>query len=229
VKNVIPLLREERELERQFVSEVTGEPDPAAGWSATQVMFHLARWRERLARALTQVATKLTDEPASSPPPNIDEFNDAEMAGAAGASLADEAARSDAALASLIADLETSGERPFKWYAAETTAEAIIRNSYLHPRIHIADQFRERGDVARSDRLCEETAEGLRKADAPGHILGAALFNLASVRATQGRGDEALTLLEQALPMRPDLRAYLPDDSEFASLRESPRFRTLLD
>jgi tetratricopeptide (TPR) repeat protein len=226
VKNVIPLLREERDLERQFVVEVTGQPDPGAGWSATQVMFHLARWRERLSRALAQVAP---DEPVSSPPPNIDEFNDAEMAGAVGASLADEAARSDAALASLIAELETSGERPFRWYAAATTAEAIIRNSYLHPRIHLADQFRERGDVARSDELFEETATELRKADAPGHILGAALFNLASVRATQGRSDEALTLLEQALPMRPDLRAYLPDDSEFASLRESPRFRTLLD
>lgn len=45
MKNVIPLLEEERELERQFVSEVTGESDPATGWSATQVMFHVARWR----------------------------------------------------------------------------------------------------------------------------------------------------------------------------------------
>src|SRR4029077_21162410 len=135
--------------------------------------------------------------------------------------LAGEAARSEAALASLIAALETMGVQPVKWFMATDTAEAIVRNSYVHPRIHIADQFRERGDVPRSDRLFEETASELRKVEAPGNLLGAALFNLASVSATQGRSAEALTLFEEALPMRPDLRAFLPGDPEFAALRES--------
>lgn len=226
MKDVLPLLRAELELERQFTAEVTGKPDPPQGWTATQVMFHLVQWRERLWNALTEAAA---GQPVNAPSGNIDELNDAEMAGADGATLAGEAARSEAALTSLIAMLETMGGQPFKWYTAATVDEAIVRNSYVHPRIHIADQFRERGDVARSDRVFEETASELRKVEAPGHILGAALFNLASVRATQGRSDEALTLLEEALPMRPDLRAILPGDPEFATLRESPRFRTLLD
>ena len=226
MKDVLPLLRAEQELERQFIDEATGTTEPAEGWSAAMVMFHVAQWRERLSNALTEAAA---GRPVNPPTGNIDELNDAEMAGAAQLSLADEAARANAELASLIAILDTTGEQPFKWYAATTNAEAIVRNSFLHARIHLADQFRERGDVARSDRLFEETASQLRKVEAPGHILGAALFNLASVRATQGRSDEALTLLEEALPMRPDLRAILPGDPEFAALRESPRFRTLLD
>lgn len=226
MKDVLPLLRAEQEMERQFIREVTGQPDPPQGWTATQLMFHVAQWRERLWNALTTAAA---GEPVNPPSGNIDELNDAEMAGAPDLTLAGEAARSDAALTSLIAALETMGEQPFKWYMAATTAEAVVRNSYVHPRIHIADQFRERGDVLGSDRLFEETAAELRRVEAPGHLLGAALFNLASVRATQGRGDEALTLLEEALPMRPDLRAILPGDPEFAVLRESPRFRTLLD
>jgi hypothetical protein len=226
VKDVLPLLRAEQELEREFIAEVTDEPDPPRGWTAAQLTFHLAQWRERLRNALSEAAAGRHVNPPSG---SIDELNDVEMAGAGDLTLAGQAARSEAALASLIATLETAGEQPFKWYTAVTTAEAIVRNSYVHPRIHIADQFRERGDVPRSDRLFEETASELRKVDAPGHILGAALFNLASVRATQGRSDEALTLLEEALPMRPDLRAILPGDPEFAALRESPRFRTLLD
>jgi hypothetical protein len=189
-------------------------------------MFHIAQWRERLWHALTETAA---GQAVNAPSGNIDDLNDAEMAGAVHVTLAREAARSDAALTSLIAMLETMGVQPFKWFMAANTAEAIVRNSYVHPRIHIADQFRARGDVPSSDRLFEETASELRKVEAPGHILGAALFNLASVRATQGRSDEALTLLEEALPMRPDLRAILPGDPEFAALRESPRFRTLLD
>jgi tetratricopeptide (TPR) repeat protein len=226
MKDVLPLLRAEQELERQFVVEVTGKPEPPAGWSPATMMFHLSQWRERLWNGLSEA---VAGQPVTPPPGNIDELNDQEIAGAAGASLAAEAARSDAALTSLIALLETDGEQPFKWYMATTTAQAIIRNSYLHARIHLADQFQERGDVARSDRLFEETASELRKVEAPGHILGAALFNLASVRATQGRSDEALTLLEEALLMRPDLRAVVADDSEFAPLRESPRFRALVD
>jgi hypothetical protein len=226
MKDVLPLLRAEQELERQFIAEVTGKPDPPQGWTATQVMFHLAQWRERLWHALTEAAA---GQAVNAPSGSIDDLNDAEMAGAVDVTLAGEAARSDAALTSLITMLETTGVQPFKWFTAANTAEAIVRNSYVHPRIHIADQFRERGDVPSSDRLFEETASELRKVEAPGHILGAALFNLASVRATKGRSDEALTLLEEALPMRPDLRAILPGDPEFAALRESPRFRTLLD
>jgi tetratricopeptide (TPR) repeat protein len=225
MKDVLPLLRAEQELERQFVVEATGRPEPPAGWSPAMTMFHLAQWRERLWNGLIEAEA---GHPVNPPPGNIDELNDAEMAGAAAVSLAVEAARSDAALTSLIALLETSGEQPFKWYMATTTAQAIVRNSYLHARIHLADHFRERGDVSRSDRLFEETASELRRVEAPAHLLGAALFNLASVRATQGRADEALTLLEEALPMRPDLGVVVADDPEFAALRESPRFRALL-
>jgi tetratricopeptide (TPR) repeat protein len=213
-------------VERNFTLEMAGSAPLADGWSPGMVMFHVAKWRERLLNALSAAAA---GHPVNAPAGDIDELNDAEMAGAVELSLADEAARSDAALTSLIAILEAAGEQPFKWYGANTNAEAIVRNSYLHARIHLADQFRERGDVERSDRLFEETASELRKCEAPGHILGAALFNLASVRATQGRSDEALTLLEEALPLRPDLRAILPGDSEFAALSDSPRFRTLLD
>jgi tetratricopeptide (TPR) repeat protein len=226
MKEVLPLLRAEQALERQFAVEVTGKTVATEGWSPAMVMFHVAQWRERLWNALTEAAA---GRPVNAPTGSIDELNDAEMAGAAVLSFANEAARSDAALTSLISMLETMGDLPFEWYTATTTAEAIVRNSYVHPRIHLADQYRERGDVPRSNRLFEEAASELRKVEAPGHILGAALFNLASVRATQGRSDEALTLLEEALPMRPDLRTILPEDAEFAMLRGSPRFRTLLD
>jgi len=226
LKVVIPLLQAEQVLEREFAADMAVEADPPEGWSPAMVMFHLAQWRERLRDALAEAAA---GREVNAPIGNIDELNDAEMAAASRLTLVGEAARSDAALTSLIELLQAAGEQPFNWYLATTNAEAIIRNSYLHPRIHLADHYRERGDAARSDHLFEETASELRKVGAPGHILGAALFNLASVRATQGRSDEALTLLEEALPMRPDLKAMLPGDPEFAALRESPRFRTLLD
>jgi len=96
------------------------------------------------------------------------------------------------------------GDRPFTWYVARRTGEALIRNSYAHLRNHLAEHFIERGDRASGYRIYEESAIELRKGEAPGHILGPALYNVACARAGQGRADEALRLLEEALPMLAD-------------------------
>lgn len=166
-------------------------------------------------------------KPFTAPPQNIDEFNDAELPAGRGMSVEQAAARSDAALGSLLELWHQLGDRPFSWYAAETTAEALTRNSYLHPRIHVANYLKDRGDPVESDRLVQETARELRAAAASPRVLGAALYNLASVRVTQGRNDEAIELLEEAAPMRPDLNSYAIEDSAFESLRDHPRFRGL--
>jgi len=217
-------LRKQQDLEKAFVAEAAGKPEPSSGWTPTMTMFHIAQWRDRLWNGLTETAA---ERPVNAPPGNIDELNDAEMVGATGVSLVDAAARSEAALTSIIAMWETLGDRPFNWYISETTGEAILRNSYLHPRIHIADQFLQRGDAARSQRLTEETASELRAVEAPERVLGAALYNLAAVRATQLRSDEALDLLEESLAMREDLRSGAAANEDFASVRGEPRFRAL--
>jgi tetratricopeptide (TPR) repeat protein len=69
----------------------------------------------------------------------------------------------------------------------------------------------------------------MRRAEAPAHLLGAALYNLAGVRTAQGRPEEALALLEEALPMRPDLNVGAATDPDLAPLRDSPRFHTLIE
>jgi hypothetical protein len=224
VKDVLALLQKQQDLEKAFVAEMAGKPEPTSGWTPSMTMFHIANWRERLWNGLTEAAA---ERPVNAPPGNIDELNDAEMVGSAGVGLADAAARSGAALTSIIAMWETMGDQPFKWYVAETMGEAILRNSYLHPRVHLADQFLERGEAERSHRLTEETANELREVDAPARVLGAALYNLAAVRAAQLRTDEALELLEDSLAMREDLKPAAASDENFASLQGDSRFRAL--
>lgn len=224
MKDILPLLQKERDLEKAFVAEGAGKPEPTSGWTPTMTMFHLAQWRDRLWNGLTEAAA---ERPVNAPPGNIDELNDAEMAGAKGVFLADAAARSEAALTSIMAMWEALGDRPMNWYVAESTGEAILRNSYWHPRTHIAGHFLQWGDAARSDRLIAETVSELRAVEAPGRILGAAVYNLAGVRAKQRRSDQALDLLEEGFGMREDLRAAAAGDGDFASLRGEPRFRAL--
>ncbi len=219
------LLADERELERRLAAGP--QPDTEVnGWSAALMFFHVAQWRGRLLAALADHAQGRS---FSAPPGTIDEFNDAELPAGRNVSLEDAAARSDATLASLIELWRRLGDRPFAWYAAETTSEALTRNSYLHPRIHLANHLMERGEQAKGDTLVEETAVELRSAGAHPRILGAALYNLANVRVTQGRNDEAIALLEEAAPMRPDITSYAIEDKAFEALRDSPRFRRLAD
>lgn len=188
-------------------------------------MFHVNRWRERLRDGLQQ----LRDGQRVTPPPEaIDEFNERELAEGAGVSLDEASKRSEAVALELLGLWRDIGDRPFKWYIANTTGEALIRNSYSHPRNHLAEHFIERGDRPRGSRLYEETAAELRKAEAPGHTLGAALYNVACVRVAEGRREEALALLEEAMPMRDDLRVLAANDRDLAALKDDPRFRSLL-
>jgi len=218
-------LETEREMEREFVAEVRKSEKQPKGWPAALTLFHISMWRERLRNALTDVRD---GRPYPQPPENIDEVNDAEVASGLGVSLADISERSDTLLASLIALSEQLGERPFKWFTAKTTTEALLRNSYIHPRNHIVEYLKENGDEAGAHRLVEAAVSEMREVSAPPLALGAVLYNLAGVRATQGRLDDAIQLLKEALPMRPDMKAGASTDPDLAPLRDDARFKELI-
>ena len=58
--------------------------------------------------------------------------------------------------------------------------------------------------------------------------MGTVLYNLAIVRAQEDRGDDAIELLKEAIPMRPDIKNLAPEDKELGELREDPRFQELV-
>ena len=225
MKDVLHLLESQREAERRFVDEAAGERDFPRGWPAGLLMAHIASWREKLRGSLIEASRK---EPVSPPPIDIDAFNAAELARNAGVGLAEAATRADGLLVDLIDLWATLGDRPFSWFTARTTGEALVRNSYVHPRVHLAEHYLERGDGARGLEIYEETEGELRRADAPGHILGGALYDLAGARVAQGRQDEALELLAEAFAMRDDLRLGAAADPDLAPLKTNPRFRSLI-
>lgn len=220
--DVRSILESERNIERDFVAGDRANPK---GWSAALTMFHFLKWRERVHEALTA----LRDGRAyATPPQNIDEFNDAELATAAQTSLADSAKAADSLLASLTDLYEAVGDRPFAWYRWSTTTEALLGSSYIHPHTHMVEYLKENDDLAGAVRLLETTVPELRRASAPPTILGVEIYNLACLRVAEGRHSDALTLIEESVAMAPRLKAVAPNDPDLTPLYEVERFRAIV-
>ena len=188
-------------------------------------MFHFVKWRERILDALSA----LRDGRAATPPPqNVDEFNDAELAGESQMSLVDSAREADSLLASLIDVYEAVGDRPFSWYRWPTTTEALLGSAYVHPHTHIVAYLKENDDLDGAVRLMETTVSVLRRASAPSMILGLEIYNLACLRAAEGRHDDALGLIEESVALRPNLKEIAPTDPDLAALYDHERFRAIV-
>lgn len=151
-------------MERQFVAEAATEPVFPRGWSSALLLAHIAAWRTRLRDSLIQASRGL---PVSGPPADIDGTNAAQLARDARISLEQAANEADTRLGDLIDLWATLGNRPFSWFTAKTTGEALLRNSYIHARRHLAEHYAERGDQSRAARIKEETTAELRRIDAP--------------------------------------------------------------
>ena len=188
-------------------------------------MFHLGMWRERFLNALVEVRE---GRPYSPPPENIDEFNDEELARGIGTPLTDAGSRSDHLFGEILEVYQRVGHAPFQWYLARTTTEAVLRNSYTHPRTHLHAYLLENGDAAAAHRLFEDAAAEMRGVAAPPIVLGAVLYNLACTRCAQGRLPEAIDLIAESLPMRPDMKEAAASDPDLAPLRDDPRFQALI-
>jgi len=218
-------LEAERKAERDFVEQVSAAEKAPKGWPAALVLFHLGMWRERLRNALVEVRE---GRAFTHPSENVDELNDAELPQGIGTPLADAAARADLLLGELMDLYERLGEQPFQWYASTTTTEAVLRNSYTHPRLHLSEYWKENGSLDRGARLWEDAQTELAAAGAPPRFLALAQYNLACIRALQGKTDAALQLLAEALPVSEVLRAAAPKDADLESLRDDPRFQDLV-
>lgn len=217
-------LEAERKAELEFVAEARQSESAPKGWPAALNMFHIGMWRERMRNALTEISEGRS---YGTPPESVDELNDAELPGGIGTPLTDAAARADHLLGEIMDLYERLGEKSFDWYSSKNTTEAVLRNSYVHPREHLFAYLKENGLSERAIGLWEEGLSDMQKISAPPIVMGAVLCDAAIVRVMQDRHDEALAMLEESLSMRPDLRARLASDPDFDPVRDDPRFQEL--
>ena len=217
------LLEVERKLERSFALDEEALAREPKGWSPALIFFHCAQWRGRLRDAL--VAFEAGDEYTQ--PGNIDDLNDRELPDGDGLLLVEAAARADLLLGELMVLSGRLVDRYFQWTITRTCGDAIVRNSYFHPRLHLTAYLQQNGEDRRAHQLLENTVGELRELWPAPVILGASLYNLAAARVAQERPEQAIDLLEEAAPMRPDILLHAPGDPDLAPLKGNRRFEAL--
>lgn len=138
------------------------------GWPAALVMFHVAMWRERLRDCLRTTSEGGRYEL----PGERDEINDAELSNGIGTPLADAAARSGQLLTEIVELLPKVGDRTVNWFGERGASDAVLRNSYSHPRRHICDYMIENGDRDGARKLLDEGLAEMQALSAPDYVTG---------------------------------------------------------
>jgi hypothetical protein len=98
-------------------------------------------------------------------------------------------------------------------------------NGYLHPQLHLAEHYVQRGEIERATTLHETMAEALsQRLPEQG---GVAHYNLACFYATTGRPGDALAQLSVAFTLTPSLMEEARRDQDLAVVRALPEFQAL--
>lgn len=213
--DLIAMLRAMREAERDLFDALLGRGDPPLGdgWTARDVLGHLAAWRAIEARRL--LGTPLDDDPLPGDP--IDASN-ADLQ-AARTDQTDGALRAEAddSVAALVDAIRASSTEAL--CECDELAAGIGANGINHAIGHLSDLSRAAGDDARYPAFGVEVERILRRNHLPPRDSGVMLYNLACHSALTGRTDDALRRLTTAFARRPDLRELAADDPDLASVR----------
>jgi hypothetical protein len=234
--SVLALLRRARQDEQAMVAELTDAERTAAGtpehWSARDVVAHMATWRQlhaqKLAAALRgEVPPRWTDMAL------VDQINSEAFARHQQRSWPEVLNESERAFDALyqqvdrMAEEELSDPNRYDWQEDEPLWGETLGNGVWHPYTHLTEYYRQRGDAARVVGLHEALVRTLAEMHAPPKLGSNAIYNLACVYATNGRPDDALAALPEALRLNPHLVEWAQKDHDLESLWGDPAFQAL--
>ncbi len=117
----------------------------------------------------------------------------------------------------------------FEWLEGQPLWRNITENSFAHPLAHISDFYLDLGErekAIENERFSTEI--GLGMDDSP-IWRGAMWYNLACFYIKIEDFDAALTLLQEAFILNPELKAWGKQDSDLDPLRQNPDFEALYD
>lgn len=191
-------------------------PGPDGGWSAKDILAHLAAWRRRQ-------AAKMAAFRAGGPEPELPGGDDLDATNAVfHAERAEWAwdrvdADADASADALIAEIGRAGDDALE---DQKIVGSIMGDGLEHDVAHLGSIAATVGLEGRVLKLAELARALIDRGDWPDRSAAYARYNLACFHALGGRLDEARALLRQALPFEEALRKHAPTDDDLIALRD---------
>lgn len=217
--------------------EAEGTPE---AWSAKDTVVHIAAWKQRHAEKLA-MAVRGEKLPRWTDDDLINALNAGTYGEFQHRPWSEVSAFAERAHNQLVAQVESMSEAEladgnrYPTSGGESLWGETLGNGTWHPFTHMAALARARGDQAWIRRLQEtemlaheRELATMEQASASSHERATAMYNLACYNALADRPARAMELLRGALALAPDLTLHAKHDSDFASLRDDPRFTALV-
>jgi hypothetical protein len=227
---LLELLDLGRSLQQQFIAGLDPATRNAGGtwenWSVKDELAHISAWQ---LNALARIAALMHQEP-------LPDFSDYHAINRRiydtnrDRTLAEIAAEGDRAYAEYRALITATAEddltRPVHFSEKETStlAAQLIGNCLEHPALHYADYYRRHGDLPRALQVYDASVAAV--ADWPDQYA-LARYNQACFYALNGQAAQAITVLGEALRLRPDLVEWSQQDTDLETLRQLEAYQAL--
>ena len=198
------------------------------GWAARDLLAHLAEWDGVQAG---QFADTLAGRESPTLPDDDTvnaQFFERNRALAWDELAAKAAANRAAMLAGLRALPDATVEAPPGPDTRPVQSDVLYGKVY-HTLRHLSENMIARGEREAADALMEEGARRMAAIDDAPVFQGTVQYNLACHYALNDQPQRALSVLAGALAARPEMAEYAAQDPDFATLRDDPAFRELLN
>ncbi len=228
-ERLVQSLEAAREKEAALLVLCDDTPSTEEGrWTVKDNIAHLNTWREHAVHTLDAVRL---GKPVEGPVNESDlDPRNAEIYEAHRHDSADEVRAAHAATyAALIEAVRACTEEDLLRERPDNGGAVwlvVPGNGHGHVAQHLSYLAAENGDPAGAEsaaKWAHDLDTELFPGDRP-----IADYNFACFYARNGRADEALPLLQEALRARPELRTFAVEDADFAPIREDPRLQSLL-
>lgn len=212
------------------VSRDGGQRGSPARWAAGPLVAHNAEFRDQQVQRLVAIRDRRI-------PPDFAEIDHASPAvyrrySAQPASAVADASRRTAyqlvAGLSVLTDEDLLDPGRHPWLNGRRLWLQIIVRGFWHPTGHLGDYYIARGQPGRAVALQAQAVSLAGYLDAPDPARGMACYNLAYAHARDGRPDDALDALSEAVARNAQLRGNAARDGDLRSLRDGGRLDLLL-
>src|SRR3990172_5409158 len=231
---LLNLINEAYEIEQDFVSYLSDEQKLQLGsgdnWSAKDLVAHNAAWKRRHSENVTAVqqgkpATRVEDY-AIENEKLFEEHKDWSWE-----EVLAYAKTVQQKLVNLVSELpgetlEIIGS--FPWQTERPLWRAIYVYGYSHPLVHLAEHYRNRGDLGPAADLIKQLVEAMQSLDPGSAWQGGVHYNLACYHALSGALDEAIAELTQAIQLNPEFKDWAKEDRDLEALHAHPDFPDLV-